>query len=718
MAVQPPAYTFEAPGGVDVPPGYDGAGTAETFIMPSPLDRDLPPTFRINKSHVSPLVQPSDLQAHLILLGTFHRLREQVRTQKGPRDFELTPEETWAVFLERAVHRFQCWASRMIRNDGDGDITLDVPAARSLTADECPPIDVLMVWHTYMLSPRTYYEDCIRMHRSLQQVGSFPLLQMSATIDAETLIPHPPTESRSTAFRSNTGELFEPPIATTPGDTVPVSCPRCSIVLSIPWLSPDGRGYAQRGFIVQCDVEGGCQMVFDREVLGVRKFYEDKKKCVKKPTKHCLANTLVDYHTGVPMPDLARELTGIVLKLNVGTGPTLQRPEYYGMQYGWKFKHIEHLCRDGFLSKNLGWNVTPRTLNVILAPYRHAGLCSMDLPSAVLRQMSFIDKMVNLGWTEDGRFEEDIDTLTRCVVRYHAFLDLMASTPSKFTVPTLDIDLAWHTHQLLCASYRTLRDIIGIIPDHDDKVTQGALSTAFDDTAKAWKARFAIPYSVCGCPPPVKANPAITVISAFSRKGKGKAVPDGITNPRPDLISVELINADETHPSDHNSVALINPRNEMEQAQRRRQELKKRGKELHRAAARGKEGEWAGLIAKRGAEHTPAFLRPVEYGIKEPFGVVGHGDCTAYSGGAVKGDFAAGECVKGHGSLGMCGTSSTVPRNGLRQSIQHAMIMTGDKHKMIDYGVAPGTGVTGAYIGFGGCGGTGCGGGGCGGGGG
>jgi Glycine-rich domain-containing protein-like len=33
------------------------------------------------------------------------------------------------------------------------------------------------------------------------------------------------------------------------------------------------------------------------------------------------------------------------------------------------------------------------------------------------------------------------------------FLDLLASTRSTFYVPTLDIDLAWHTHQLMGQKY-------------------------------------------------------------------------------------------------------------------------------------------------------------------------------------------------------------------------------------------------------------------------
>lgn len=73
-------------------------------------------------------------------------------------------------------------------------------------------------------------------------------------------------------------------------------------------------------------------------------------------------------------------------------------------------------------------------------------------PAQIMRQFSFAEKMHVLGWTGKDRFLEDEDTLTRCVVRYHHFLDLMASSPGKFAVPTLDIDLAWHTHQLLSLS--------------------------------------------------------------------------------------------------------------------------------------------------------------------------------------------------------------------------------------------------------------------------
>ena len=34
-----------------------------------------------------------------------------------------------------------------------------------------------------------------------------------------------------------------------------------------------------------------------------------------------------------------------------------------------------------------------------------------------------------------------------------SFLDLMSSSPGSFLVPTLDIDLAWHTHQMMGGTY-------------------------------------------------------------------------------------------------------------------------------------------------------------------------------------------------------------------------------------------------------------------------
>jgi hypothetical protein len=71
--------------------------------------------------------------------------------------------------------------------------------------------------------------------------------------------------------------------------------------------------------------------------------------------------------------------------------------------------------------------------------YSNSGLAGLDLVGAVIRQGSFIEKMVDLEWTKPGRFNlvKDSAPLVRCIARYHAFLDLMSQNPALFLVPTL-----------------------------------------------------------------------------------------------------------------------------------------------------------------------------------------------------------------------------------------------------------------------------------------
>ena len=72
--------------------------------------------------------------------------------------------------------------------------------------------------------------------------------------------------------------------------------------------------------------------------------------------------------------------------------------------------------------------------------YSEPGLASVELVQAILRQGTFIEKMVNMGWTTGGRFDapKAQATLVRCIARYHGFLWLMATSfPGHLFVPTL-----------------------------------------------------------------------------------------------------------------------------------------------------------------------------------------------------------------------------------------------------------------------------------------
>ncbi|KAG9004277.1 hypothetical protein FRB94_002497 [Tulasnella sp. JGI-2019a] len=273
-------------------PSYDARGSSRiyTFSSTSGINDKLQTTYRIGTKHTPPLVLPSYLEAHLILLGAFHRLREGVRTQKGWVDVEtprLSPDELWAIFLERAVYRFEMWATKMM--DALNTEEMDTGTAQAdgrLDPDRVPPLDVILVWHTYMLNPLDYHEDCLRLHPGLLGIGSFPLLQLAVLIDSETLEPHPPTESQGAAWRSFTNESFDPPLTTTANETCALHCPNCYTRNTVNWLTPTGHGYGQRGFAVTCHQ---CEMPFGRETLGVGRFFADMGRCITDPGRHFLA---------------------------------------------------------------------------------------------------------------------------------------------------------------------------------------------------------------------------------------------------------------------------------------------------------------------------------------------------------------------------------------------------------------------------------------------
>ena len=114
----------------------------------------------------------------------------------------------------------------------------------------------------------------------------------------------------------------------------------------------------------------------------------------------------------------------------------------------------------------------------VLSAYTDDRPFSVDLIGAVIRQSTFIEKFAELRWLEDGHFGEGAEdelVLSHAISRYHAwvvcsglvcfiqyswpllpfvsYLDLLSSSPKTLFVPTLDIDLVWHTHQMSGITY-------------------------------------------------------------------------------------------------------------------------------------------------------------------------------------------------------------------------------------------------------------------------
>ena len=124
----------------DLPPHYDDLST------------QLPPTFHVANEDISPLVTITDVEAHLRLLSAFAKLNQDVQSacpssavsdrqnENMSENCPTDPNRAWVVFVNRAVHRFNLFMS--------GNSSGEAPVWSEAVI---PPLDVIMVWHAYLL---------------------------------------------------------------------------------------------------------------------------------------------------------------------------------------------------------------------------------------------------------------------------------------------------------------------------------------------------------------------------------------------------------------------------------------------------------------------------------------------------------------------------------------------------------------------------------------
>ncbi|XP_027914294.1 glycine-rich domain-containing protein 1 [Vigna unguiculata] len=138
-----------------------------------------------------------------------------------------------------------------------------------------------------------------------------------------------------------------------------------------------------------------------------------------------------------------------------------------------------------------------------------------DLISAAKRQSPFFYQVSRPHMKNDLFIKE-------AVARYRGFLYLIKRNKEegikRFCVPTYDIDLIWHSHQLYPVSYcKDLNEALGKVLEHDDTDsdrTKGKkLDIGFSGTTKQWEVTFGTRYWKAGAmyrgnaPSPIENNP-------------------------------------------------------------------------------------------------------------------------------------------------------------------------------------------------------------------
>ncbi|KAJ6445096.1 secretory lipase [Purpureocillium lavendulum] len=375
-------------------------------------------------AHRLPIV--ASCAAHLELLEVFYLLRQKVLASEDiDRAFDIKPKREhktgangdtktlrdptlwtrrqckWTTYLEFAAVRFLVWRDALRRQPSS--MALEHDGSYKLT--HLPPLDVLMVWHAFMLNPRLFNETC----------KDEILYKMRMPWKAV----HDRIDNRNWTFElaATEKQQFERTIGLS-GDLF------AQFTTWIPNAEPKKTALAL-GFFA--------------------------KRPVTKPAE-------------LPVVDRPR-LNDFSLKCKAVMSSTS----------GWTA--VDKKYKDVF-----------ETTNCDLA---------IKLRDAVDRQTAFVDKMNNHMWIRSPALA---GTITRAIGRYGKFLDIMRRYPKIMVVPTLDIDLVWHTHQCAAVFYaRGMKAIVGRFINHDDSIVEATLNTGFDDTMKLWQVHYGTQYRTCGC---------------------------------------------------------------------------------------------------------------------------------------------------------------------------------------------------------------------------
>lgn len=273
-----------------------------------------------------------------------------------------------------------------------------------------------------------------------------------------------------------------------------------------------GTGYGDGNLDHSCV---SCKKLICKEVLSAAKFVQDATTLLSRSVP--MPGTVLDPQTGVPeresrseTKELAQAFPNrmIQLDLRITLMDLFQTEVHPTMDIITRMiedvlKNPIRLCHINGSAYKWGtrYSLHPKSkvcVRKMLSRYRdNFSPFALDLGGAVMRQGVFVDKMVNLDWLHSPSAK---DTMKRLLVKYKNFLMLMRRYPSDIAVPTLDVDLAWHTHQLDPAAYygyTTTHNKVFI--DHDDKIAEIKLNQAFEWTSKMYQEEFNEVYSECTC---------------------------------------------------------------------------------------------------------------------------------------------------------------------------------------------------------------------------
>ncbi|PCH06631.1 Protein of unknown function DUF1399 [Penicillium occitanis (nom. inval.)] len=507
---------------------------------------------------------PKECIDHLKFLSALAGLQHCIRTKDGlfginhpgrlftddPATDARVEEKRWQVYVSRAVDRFKDWWVSLpkykeqptvmsLKRFAMNPLTLDGDLNIGLSKSELPPLDVLMVWHSFMLNPRSYLEDCFRQAKMNLWATGFPwdLISHSISVNDQNRYYYDPGEAARLAWQSRTGKKWDN--LDDPLQHV-LSCPLCHSKTHVWWTTAHismlvrgtatgfekAQGYADKSFTTACS---GCNTVLDHDYLSVLQFKVDNIDLIKRhlPLPGTLYNPDGVVKTQAKWRAKWAQLTPNYLFLNIRydfiSYMELRGKEcrsirqladlifVYIYRHNRKIKVLDmdsELANSDMFQLNTGSLGRGRgTLRRMLSRYwGNSSIFAMDLVGAVIRQGSFVQRMHKLDWIHSRSLSDLPQLMEKFIAKYDIFWKIIVENPSHMVVPTLDVDLVWHTHQLTPRRYyyysitTTARNKPIRFIDHNDKIDEGRLSDSFEWTIKQYrKATGGKVYSECFC---------------------------------------------------------------------------------------------------------------------------------------------------------------------------------------------------------------------------
>ncbi|KAJ7761130.1 hypothetical protein B0H16DRAFT_1531933 [Mycena metata] len=435
--------------------------TMAVVSQPVPSDvATLLPISEHNVQRVIRFVSIDDVRTHLKVMTTFHKLHIDVDTsgvQVNPATNLPIASAAQTAFLTKAVERFSLWLQRVVK-------TPERCAGRivPLEPQEMPPVDVLMVLHAYMLSPWNFFEDCVRQYPFLNNIGSFPLKQMTQMIDDKC--SYAPSADQIQAWEARTSEPY---LLSLPDQIeqsqIFVQCPHCSANNSVNVL-PSTVGLNKSQFSATCTA---CLADFTRENICVARLVRDMENTTIAHTLLTLDGDLDIEASQAFARSISAALEGTITTDTTLTEIKARLMKQLGDTPEWKYR----ICH-------------------IISAYKQTGNFSLDLEGAVLRQARYLKNMSEIHWCCDkcvDPFEGNYGVLELAVERYAKFLSL---DPTG-VVPPPDIDIAFHTHQLKGLAFRDeIKGLLGRYLDHDDTPPLTSIEEAVKKGEETWNGHF------------------------------------------------------------------------------------------------------------------------------------------------------------------------------------------------------------------------------------